>query len=102
MLNMSMCIIILAHKLCIMYMHIFTNLFIGYGKNRVCHRRLVHAIEMGQQSMCCQIDAAFLLVLVIHFVLGILKKPSSSTKIPSDCLSMKIEYEIMLPRHRCQ
>ena len=48
--------IILVHKLCILY--IFTNLFIGCGKNRVCHRRPVDAIEMGQRSICCQIDAA--------------------------------------------
>ena len=54
--NVSMCIISLAHKLCIL--HIFTNLFVGYDKNRVCHRRLLNAIEMGQRSICCQIDAA--------------------------------------------
>ena len=44
---------------------IFTNLFIGYDKNRVCHERLVHAIEMGQRFTCCQIDAALLLVVHI-------------------------------------
>ena len=37
----------------------------GYGNNRVCHIRLVHAIEMGQWPMCCQIDAALLLVVHI-------------------------------------
>ena len=47
-----------------MHTVILTNLFIGYGKNRVCHRRLVHATEMGQRSICCQIDAAFLHVLI--------------------------------------
>ena len=51
--------IILVHKL------IFTNLFRGYGKNRVCHRRLVHATERGQRSTCCQVDAALLLVVHI-------------------------------------
>ena len=48
--DMNTRIVILVHKLC--------NLFIGYGKNRVCHR-------MGQRSMCCQIDAALLLVVHI-------------------------------------
>ena len=49
--------------ICIIY--IFTNLFIGYDKNRVCHGRLVHAIEMGQRFTCCQIDVALLLVVHI-------------------------------------
>ena len=62
--DVSTCIIILAHKLCILY--IFTILFIGYGKNRVCHRRPVHAIETGQRSTCCQIDAALLLVVPVQ------------------------------------
>ena len=41
------------------------NLFIGYVKNRVHHRRIVHAIKTGQRSMCCQVDAALLLVVHI-------------------------------------
>ena len=41
--DMSTSVIFLAHKLCMVCM--FTNLFIGYRKNRLCHRRLVHAIE---------------------------------------------------------
>ena len=51
----------------LVHMHIlYTNLFISYGENRVCHNRPVQAIETGQRSMCCQIptkvDATLLLV----------------------------------------
>ena len=54
------CIIILAHKLCILY--VFTNLFTGYGNNRVCHIRLVQAIETVH---VLSDDAALLLVVHI-------------------------------------
>ena len=37
----------------------------GYVNNRVCHIRLLHAIETGQWPVCCQIDAALLLVVHI-------------------------------------
>ena len=63
--DVSVCIIILAHKLCILY--IFTILFIGYGKNRACHRSPVHAIETRQRSTCCQIDVALLLIVPVQW-----------------------------------
>ena len=47
-----------------LYYIIFTNIFISYGKI-VCHKMLMHAIEMGQHSMCCQLDTALLLVVHI-------------------------------------
>ena len=64
MCDMSMSVIFLAQKLCMLCM--FTNLFIGYHKNILCHRRLVHAIETGQRSMCCQMNVICCWLSIFH------------------------------------
>ena len=45
---------------------------LSYGENRVRHKKLIHAIETGQRSTCCQIPrqagAASLLIASSNMV----------------------------------